>query len=156
VRLSSGRRQSAFVAIGDLARPATYQSLTGNITRDLVAGTSVAEVVTYNLKRTVFTKFKEKEIDTSVVVETDEKIMFPALDLPVEPKSADTLLDEHGRTWEIIKRLSAIRRPPRDLAGADFALMAKFKYGRKAASRSPSTISSRRPPTFSSVAKTRS
>lgn len=97
---------TAFRAIGDLARPATYQSLTGNITRDLVAGTSVAESVTYNLKRTVFSKFKETEIDTSVVVETDEKMLFAALDLPIAPKSADTVLDENGRTWEVIKRLS--------------------------------------------------
>jgi len=97
---------TAFNAIGDIARPATYQSLTGVITRDLVAGTSTAEVVPYTLKRTVFTKFKDKEINDSIVVETDEKFLFPALDLPVQPKTDDTILDEHGRTWEIISRLS--------------------------------------------------
>lgn len=97
---------SAFRAIGDVARPATYQSLTGALVRDLDAGTSVPAVVAYPLTRTVFTKFVEKEIDASVVVETDQKFLFPAVDLPVQPKSSDLVLDEFGRTWEIVRRLS--------------------------------------------------
>ena len=97
---------TAFIAIGDIARPATYQSLTGVIIRDVDAGTSYPETKDYPLKRTVFTKFRESEVDDSVAVGTDEKFLFPSLDLPVEAKGADIILDEHGRTWEIMRRMS--------------------------------------------------
>jgi hypothetical protein len=92
-----------------------------------VAGTSVAEVVTHNLKRTVFTKFKEKENDTSVVVETDEKIMFPAsiCRSRQERRHHSRRERSHLGNHQAPVR-SGVRR--RDLAGADFALMAKFKY----------------------------
>lgn len=96
----------AFNKLGDLVKKGTYQSLTGNVTRDLVAGTSTAEMVSYPLKRIVFTKFEEKENDKDVNLLTDEKMLFPSGDLPVQPKSADTVLDSLNRTWEIVRLLS--------------------------------------------------
>jgi hypothetical protein len=97
---------TAFKAIGDIARPVTYKALTGVLVRDLEAGTSVPQVVNHTITMTVFTKFSEKEVDENVSVLTDEKLLFPSLLLPVQAKSADLILDEHGRTWEIIRRLS--------------------------------------------------
>ncbi len=97
---------AAFKAVSDIARPATYKSLTGAMVRDLDAGTSVPVSVNYLLKRTVFARFRESEVDENVSVLTDQKFLFPALDLPVQPKTADLVVDEDGRTWEITRRLS--------------------------------------------------
>lgn len=97
---------TAFKAAGNVARPATYKSLTGEVTRDLDAGTSVPVTVDYPLKRTIFSKFKETENDKDISILTDEKFMFASLELPIEPKSADIVIDENNRQWEIIKRLS--------------------------------------------------
>ena len=97
---------SAFKALGDLVRPATYKSLTGNVTRDLVAGTSTPETNDYTLKRTVFTKFSATENEKDASTLNPDKFLFPARDLPVEPKAADIIVDENNRVWEIVKRLS--------------------------------------------------
>lgn len=97
---------AAFKAVGDIARPATYRSLTGVIIRDVDAGTSTPQTVDYLLKRTVFSRLRENERDNSADVSVDEKFMFPALDLPIQAKSSDIILDEHGFTWEITRLLS--------------------------------------------------
>jgi hypothetical protein len=96
----------AFITLGDLVQTVTYMSLTGAVTRDIEAGTVVPVSVNYTLPRAVFARFKESEIDANVSVLTDSKLLIPALDLPVAPKSADIVLDETGRTWEIVRRLS--------------------------------------------------
>lgn len=97
---------TVFQRLGDLARPVTYKSLTGNVTRDIVAGTVTPESVDYVIPRTVFTKFRESENDKDISVLTDEKLIFPSRDLPVEAKSSDLIVDAKGRTWEIVRLLS--------------------------------------------------
>lgn len=96
----------AFKTLGDLVQTVTYKSLTGTVTRDIVAGTVVPNSNDYTLPRAVFARFNEKEIDANVSVLTDSKLLIPALDLPVAPKAADIVVDEEGRTWEIVRRLS--------------------------------------------------
>lgn len=97
---------TAFIAIGDIARPTTYQHLTGTVVRNIEEGTSTAEMVTYPLKYTVAAKFKAKEVDGEAVLSTDQKFLFPSLILPIEAKASDTILDERGQTWEIIKLMT--------------------------------------------------
>lgn len=96
---------TAFQAAGDIAHPATYKQVNG-VTRDLVAGTVVPNTTDYALPRTIFSRFKEAETDQNVNVTTDEKFMFPALDLPITPSTGDIIVDADGRIWELIRRLS--------------------------------------------------
>lgn len=99
---------SAFVAMGDLAKPATLKSLTGVMVRDLDAGTSVAQSVDHAIQGGVFVRFKDNENDSNIILETDAKFICPRLwiaDLAV-PKAADLIVDALGGTWEIIRNMS--------------------------------------------------
>lgn len=96
---------TAFKAIGDLNVPMTYKSATGARTRDLDAGTSVAVVVDYALKYSVFTKFTVEENDKDPTTLTSVKILFPTSTLAVTPKVSDIITDG-TRTWEVLKLLS--------------------------------------------------
>jgi len=97
---------NGFKAFGDIPRPADYYQMTGEVTRDLVAGTSVPVTNHYPLKGVIFAKFEEKENDKDVSRLTDEKAIFPALYLPITPSTSDTIVDENGVVWEVVDRLS--------------------------------------------------
>ena len=97
---------SAFRAIGDLNTPMTYRSATGQIVRDLDAGTSFPVTVDYALKYSVFVKFTTEENDKDPTTLTASKLIFPTSLLPVEPKDTDILLGNGNRTWEVMKLLS--------------------------------------------------
>lgn len=98
--------KTAFRALGDLNKPLTYKSMTGAVVRDIEAGTVTPVTTDHTLKFSVFTKFKDTEVDAQVSVLTDEKLLFPRQDLPVEPKASDIIVDNTGRTWEVTRRLS--------------------------------------------------
>lgn len=98
--------KTAFKALGDLNSTLTYKSFTGDVTRDIEAGTSVPITNDFTVKLSVFVKFSEKEIDTNVSVLTDSKLLIPGTDMQVAPKASDTVIEvATGRTWEIQRRL---------------------------------------------------
>jgi len=98
---------NAFVQLQDIPRPMTYKQLV-SVAYDIEAGTPTTTYADYPLTRVVKTKFtiKEEAQYKAVVAATDAKMLFPVLDLPVEPNTADTLIDEDGLVWEIVKRLT--------------------------------------------------
>jgi hypothetical protein len=96
---------SAFNALGDLVKPATYKHLTGVMVRDLDAGTSTPQTVDYALRRTVIVRFKDAEDDKDIILATDAKFLAPATDLPIDPAASDLIVDWKGRTWEIVKNM---------------------------------------------------
>lgn len=95
--------QQAFVQLGDIARPATFQRFTGNIVRDIDAGTSVREVVEYPIPRAMKTDVAEKEVDYAAAVSATQKILFPTSAIPVKPDEDDVVVWEDGVIWEIRK-----------------------------------------------------
>jgi hypothetical protein len=102
---------TAFRALGKIARPATFQSHTGNIARDLAQGTDVTEVVEFRLPRVAFVRFSEEEIDGQAVEVSDQRVLFPSGDLPIEPKNGDTIIDCRGAQWRIVKRFDGPGAP---------------------------------------------
>lgn len=97
---------SAFQALGDLVKTATYKELTGAMTRDLDAGTSTPVSVSHTMPRTIIVRFKDSENDANIILETDAKFIAPAVDLSIDPKASDLIIDWRGRTWEIIKNMA--------------------------------------------------
>lgn len=97
---------TAFKAIGNLNKPMTFKATTGNMTRDLDAGTSVPETVSYTLKFSVFAKWTEAENNKDASTLTTSKLLFPRGILAVVPKASDILVDEDGHIWEIVKNMS--------------------------------------------------
>jgi hypothetical protein len=98
--------KAAFKAADDVPRKCTYKSVSGEVVRDLVAGTSTRVTQEFTLQTVIFTKFSEKDIDRDPALLTDMKMLFPTQDLPVQPKQSDTVLDDVGTHWVIIKRIS--------------------------------------------------
>lgn len=98
--------KQAFRALGDVPRKCVYKSATGDIVRDHVAGTSTRTTVDFDLPMVAFTKFSERQQDRDPALMTDMKMLFPAEDLPIDPKQSDTVVDDKGTLWTIIKRLS--------------------------------------------------
>lgn len=96
---------SAFKAIGDLAQPATYASVAAEPVIDVVAGTSTQSRTTYALKRCVFARIRQEEVDHDVVQLDDMKVLFPKTDLPIEPDTSDVIIDAGGREWQIMQTM---------------------------------------------------
>jgi hypothetical protein len=96
----------AFDAVGDLKRVVTYHSVTGPPVYDVETGTTSTPATNYTLRRVVITSFTQTEIDNDPSLLTSEKMIFPHDDLPVEPKPNDTVTDDEGRVWEIVRLLS--------------------------------------------------
>lgn len=96
----------AFEGLGDLAMPLIYQSLTGEVVRDIAAGTVTPVARNFRIPRGVFTRFRENEIDSNVSLLEDSKLLIPAQYLPVEPKAADLVIERKTKkVWEIQRRL---------------------------------------------------
>jgi len=56
------------------------------------------------LVRVLFSKFRENEIDSSIVVETDSKVLLPAVDVdPNVPDTDDYMISQDGRRWTVQK-----------------------------------------------------
>lgn len=98
--------KSAFKALDDIPKVCTYKSVAGAPVRDLDTGTSTRVETDYRLPMVVFSKFTERQIDRDPALLTDMKMIFPSEDLPVPPKQSDTVLDDAGITWVIMKRIS--------------------------------------------------
>jgi hypothetical protein len=98
--------KSAFKAMDDIPKVCSYKSVAGAPTRDLDSGTSTRVTTNYTLPMVVFAKFSERQIDRDPALLTDMKMIFPSEDLPVEPKQSDTVVDDVGIIWTIVKRLS--------------------------------------------------
>lgn len=100
--------KSAFLALDDIPRKATYLSKNGAPVRDLDAGTYTVPTTSIALKMVAFVRFTQKEADKDpAVVLTDQKALIPTEDLGgVVPKSTDSMLDDQGTNWEIIRLMS--------------------------------------------------
>lgn len=94
--------------LGDLPRPFTYRSTTGVGVYDNETGTTSGGTTDHPLAFVIKAKFTEKEAGKwpSVQLATDQKMILPALDLPVNPSADDVMIDEHSGVWEIVKVLS--------------------------------------------------
>jgi hypothetical protein len=98
--------KSAFKALDDLPQQVTYTSVQGAPVRDLDSGTFTVPHTDYTLPLVVFTKFTDKELERDPALQaTDMKMLFPAEDLPVEPKPPDTVIDAENVKWSVIKRM---------------------------------------------------
>jgi hypothetical protein len=98
--------KAAFKAMDDIPKVCTYKSVAGAPVRDLDSGTSSRTETSYTLPMVVFAKFSERQIDRDPALLTDMKMLFPSEDLPVPPKQSDTVIDDVGVTWVIMKRIS--------------------------------------------------
>lgn len=100
--------QSAFKQLQDIPRPFTYIQRGGTPVRDVVTGKTAYPETTRTIPRVVPARFKENEVDTTVNVATDQKLLFPRLDLDrtIIPRSSDKMIDEHGFVWEVQRLLS--------------------------------------------------
>jgi len=98
--------KTAFNALDDVPLECTYKSVSGDMVRDLVAGTSSRVTTNYTLPSVVFAKFSERQTDKDPALLTDMRMIFATHDLPVGPKESDTVVDSLNRVWSIVKRLS--------------------------------------------------
>lgn len=100
--------KSAFLALDDIPRKAVYQTKTGTPVRDLDAGTYTLQTSNTPLAMVVFARFTQKEVDKDpAIVITDTKIIIPTEDLKGKvPRGADTVTDDEGTVWEVIRLLS--------------------------------------------------
>ncbi|UTC29875.1 hypothetical protein BAJUN_02690 [Bajunvirus bajun] len=111
MRAMIGRQvQNAFRQLGDIPVACDYVHLTGGETRDIEAGVTTPNTVTYAVPLVVKAKFVEKEIDKHVDVSTDMKMLMPRLDLNkavVDPRTSDKIIEKkNGRLWEVVRLLS--------------------------------------------------
>lgn len=93
----------AFQIIGDLTDAVTVTYVTGvgayNPTND-----TQAEVTNSRAVQAVFSRFENNEIDDTVVVETDMKVLIPAKDVNMqEPDDEDYIVDPQGVKWNVQK-----------------------------------------------------
>lgn len=98
--------KAAFKALDDVPKKCVYKSVTGTTVRDHANGTLIRVTQDYPLPMVVFARFQEKDTDKDPALLTDMKMIFPRDDLPALPKVSDTVLDEDGVTWAIVKRLT--------------------------------------------------
>lgn len=101
--------KSAFKALDDIPhKKSVYHSKTGAPVRDLDAGTFTLATVNIALPMVVFARFTQKEVDKDpAIVLTDTKVLIPTEDLRGRtPEPSDTITDDNGVTWEIIRLLS--------------------------------------------------
>jgi hypothetical protein len=97
--------KTAFDAADDVPRPMTFHAFTGNV-RDIVAGTNTRGSTSYTLEKVLGSKFEVTTTDKTVELKTDQKLLFPAADLPIVPKAGDWLVDENNATWEVQKLMT--------------------------------------------------
>lgn len=96
----------AFEGLDDLRTPILYQLLTGDVIRNVEAGTVTPVSRNFKINSAIFVRFTEKEIDQNVSVETDSKLLIPAALLKAEPKTADIIVERKSKkVWEVIRRL---------------------------------------------------
>ena len=72
----------------------TYNPSTGAVT-------NTAATLSFNA---AFTRFGETELDSSIIISTDAKMLVAGSDLAVTPSNTDTLVAK-GIKWKVIKTL---------------------------------------------------
>lgn len=99
--------RQAFLALDDVPRKATYHIAGTTPTRDLDTGESTVVTTDRALPLVVFTSFSSKEKDVDPAIDlTNTKVLFPMEDLNKHfPKNIDSLTDDEGSKWEIVRVL---------------------------------------------------
>jgi hypothetical protein len=94
--------QGGFVTLGDLAPSHTYVSVdTSAGVYDTATGSYVRNADVEQTVKMVLSRFRNEEIDSSIVVTTDFKILVAALDLTAVPKRGDRIHLVDGRKFHI-------------------------------------------------------
>ncbi|UTC28382.1 hypothetical protein GURKE_03560 [Brevundimonas phage vB_BpoS-Gurke] len=98
--------RQAFLALGDIPVKATYKVKTSDSVYDPETGTSSTPSQLIDLPLVAFTRFTVKEMDRDPkIAAKDVKVLFPMEDLGREPSEDDTVIDNKGREWEIVRVL---------------------------------------------------
>lgn len=95
--------RDGFRQMGDIPREVTYHHFTGNVVRDIAAGTSTRETVAHTIPYVVKTGLTEQEVDFAQTLNVTAKMLFASLDLPIVPEEDDLIIWEDGVIWEICK-----------------------------------------------------
>lgn len=105
--------QTTFDAIDDIPKTVVYHSTSTDpaalqAAYDIVTGTVTRVGTDYTIEQVVLARFKQSEVDKTIVIETDMKMIFPAQQLPVESTSEDTITYTDPKTglvrrWEVVK-----------------------------------------------------
>ncbi len=93
-----------FTANG-LTRPTTYQQL-ATASYDANAGTVSHVVVSSTVLEMVWDDFSNKrqtKFDDSTILSIDRVVIFPSLDLPVEPSTNDRVVDDSSDVWNVVQ-----------------------------------------------------
>lgn len=96
---------SAFEIIGDLRENTAVQLVATNGAYDPVTDSTTQTITTINDLKAVFSRFTIDEVDESVVVSTDMKVLIPAKDLNYyQPQEYDTLIEtDTSVKWNVRK-----------------------------------------------------
>lgn len=98
---------TAFKVLGDLVKSGAWIKQPAGAVPDFAAGTPAAAAEDIHpIKRYIFTRFKQEEVDGKDVTSKDQKVIFPRQDLDIEPDDADRFRDVLGRTWEVKRIMS--------------------------------------------------
>ncbi|RLA56948.1 MAG: hypothetical protein DRR04_13610 [Gammaproteobacteria bacterium] len=93
---------SAFNALSDIPESATYRSISGSQPAYNPATGSVTESYTDYTVSFVFTKVKEREINESSVIKSNDMwALIPTMNLTPTPKIIDSIIRD-GAGWNII------------------------------------------------------
>ncbi len=97
--------KQAFLALDDIPVQATYRKVgDGETVIDIETGAASLAYTSYTLPLVVITRFRQKETDKDPTLLTDQKMLFPREDLPVEPATDDEVYDSRGRRWQVIEQ----------------------------------------------------
>lgn len=99
---------NSFNILGDLRETISVNFVTGTGSYDPATDTQAQTISTVSNLKVVFARFTIDEIDSSIVVETDMKVLIPALDIgTVQPKETDYFIENQtGFRWNVVKSRS--------------------------------------------------
>lgn len=98
--------KSAMTAIDDLATTITYTSVNPNKTYNPITDTTTGADTEVTSVPCALTQFKSDELDASILVITDRKLIIVSTDLSVSPKTNDFILTSGGDKYEVVRDIS--------------------------------------------------